>query len=368
MAIHYNNADLASMRTTAQTLLSIAQTQERLLSSGWAHFSLGWTSYQRNELDLAVQHFSQGIAVRYAINARASIDCYLGLALAQQAQGHTEAALQTAMDLRKFLVGLSLFNLAPVADALDLRLAWDGETQAGSNRSRQAPTGLTMQPEAQLAADMMVLPVLAAAQASIANGTPDSLTAAWSLLQRCRGYAEGTNSRRRLIEIGALEALVHAECREDEAALSALRTSVLLAEPGGALRLIADAGPGLRPYLQQLRNRGVATAYVNRVLELYRRDDAAAPAPAPGAMIPQPSLLPLPSASPDMVEDLTMREIEVLRLLAQGLSNKEIATQLTVSPNTVKKHTVNLYQKLQVRNRQRAIRAARALGYLPQDR
>jgi LuxR family maltose regulon positive regulatory protein len=213
----------------------------------------------------------------------------------------------------------------------------------------------------QLAADTMMIPALTAIQAAVTNGTDDSLAAMWSLLQRCRGYAESVNSRRHLIEIGALETLIQAARGEDKAALSALQASVLLAEPGGALRLIADAGIGLIPYLQQLRDQGIAASYITRVLTVYEQGGA--------TMAPhQLPLVTASSASPDIIEDLTMREVEVLQLLAQGLSNKEIAAELTVSPNTVKKHTINLYQKLHVPNRHRAIRAARALGYLPQDR
>jgi DNA-binding NarL/FixJ family response regulator len=63
-----------------------------------------------------------------------------------------------------------------------------------------------------------------------------------------------------------------------------------------------------------------------------------------------------------------MRESEVLHLLARGLSNKEIAAELTVSPNTVKMHTSSIYQKLNVPNRQRAVRTAIDLGLIPQVR
>jgi LuxR family maltose regulon positive regulatory protein len=361
LSIHYARADLASTATTAKTLLSITQTQDRPLSSGWAHFALGWVHYQRDDLGPAMQHFLRGIDVRYVINARAAIDCYIGLALAQQANGHPEAASQTATDLREFLVGLDLFSLAMIADALDLRLALNRECQAGSRRHWQTPAELTAQPETQLAADTMMIPALTAIQAAVTNSTDDSLAAAWSLPQRCRTYAESVNSRRHLIEIGALETLLHAAQGEDKAALSALQASVLLAEPGGALRLIADSGPGLVPYLQQLRDLGVAATYITRVLTVYEHGGATR------AMHKLPLVSPY-SASPDIMEDLTLREVEVLRLLAQGLSNKEIAQELTVSPNTVKKHTINLYQKLHVPNRRRAIRIAQALGYLPQDR
>ena len=368
LGIHYDEADLASLYATALTLLQMVQVQGRLLGSGWAHFGLGWVHYQRNELDPAAHNFSQGIDVRYAINARAAIDCYIGLALTRQAQGCAEAAMQTATELRQFLAELNLHNLVVAADALDLRLALGREGQAGFGRQWQAPIGFVLEPDAQLASDLMVLPVLTAIEMHLASGTCESLGTAWGLLQHCRRFAESTNSRRRLIEIGALETLYHAALGEEESALSVLGESVRLAEPGGALRLIADAGPGLRPYLQQLRDLGVARTHVARVLTAHLpHETTMAPAASVTARPPLPLLAPA-DASSDIIEELTLREIEVLRLLAQGLSNKEIAVELTVSVNTVKKHSINIYQKLHVRNRRQAVRLARALGYLPQDR
>jgi LuxR family maltose regulon positive regulatory protein len=276
--------------------------------------------------------------------------------------------MQTVSDLREFLSETGIFNVAVAADALDLYLTLEREARTGSRGHWRVPGDFTFAPESQLAADIMMPPVMAAIRAYLALDTVESLASAASLLQQCRRYAESTNARRRLVEIGVLEALLHAARGEEEAALDALRASVLLAELGGALRLIADAGPGLRPYLQMLCDQGVAPAYLARVLAAYAIRDTVAPPASVALALPYYQLTGPSGVSPDLVEDLTIREVEVLRLLAQGLPNKEIAAELIISPNTVKKHTINIYRKLHVPNRQRAIRAARTAGYLPQER
>ncbi len=68
---------------------------------------------------------------------------------------------------------------------------------------------------------------------------------------------------------------------------------------------------------------------------------------------------------PDLIETLTNREMDVLLLLADRLTNKEIAQQLGISTETVKQHTINLYRKLHVNNRRRAVAQARDSGILP---
>jgi LuxR family maltose regulon positive regulatory protein len=86
-------------------------------------------------------------------------------------------------------------------------------------------------------------------------------------------------------------------------------------------------------------------------------------------MVTQPDLssnLPLLPPARELSAALTNREVDVLLLLAQRLSNKEIASRLSLSPNTVKKHSINLYDKLGVRSRRQAVTRAQALGLLPE--
>ena len=112
------------------------------------------------------------------------------------------------------------------------------------------------------------------------------------------------------------------------------------------MRLFADVGLSLIRPLQEARARGVMRGYSARLLA------ACAPGPANTARAPAPA------------EPLTSREQEILTLLAAGLSNSEIAAQLFISPETVKKHAANIYGKLGVRRRTEAVARARALELL----
>ena len=137
---------------------------------------------------------------------------------------------------------------------------------------------------------------------------------------------------------------------EHEEALALLARSVTHAAGAGALRILLDLGAGLRPLLQELLSRAVAPAFIGRLL-------APCP-PAPAVVAPVP-----PNRPADML--LTNREMDVLLLLAQRLTDKEIAQILIISPRTVKKHTYSICQKLEASNRRAAVSQARAIGILP---
>jgi ATP/maltotriose-dependent transcriptional regulator MalT len=109
---------------------------------------------------------------------------------------------------------------------------------------------------------------------------------------------------------------------------------------------------------------GEATSYVDRILAAFgpetEHEQPAASSATIGLLSP-----PIPIDSGDLIEPLTQRELEVLALLAQHLTYREIAGQLFLSHGTVGQHVVRIYQKLQVNNRQQALVKAQALGILP---
>jgi LuxR family transcriptional regulator, maltose regulon positive regulatory protein len=148
-----------------------------------------------------------------------------------------------------------------------------------------------------------------------------------------------------------LEMLWQLRQGHERPALRALIEALRLATPGGFVRCLLEEGPALGPLLQKLRENppidipGVA-AHLDRLLAAAGLSDGRV----------RDDRLPL--------EDLTERERSILELLAQGVSNKELARRMSVSENTVKFHLKNIYSKLAVDNRLRAITAARECGLI----
>ncbi|WP_433781399.1 LuxR C-terminal-related transcriptional regulator [Actinomycetospora sp. CA-101289] len=171
--------------------------------------------------------------------------------------------------------------------------------------------------------------------------------AAAGLLARLHAAAEDGGRVGSLIEILVLEALA-AQARGDvPSALDALRRAVTLAEPEGVVRVVADEGPSIAVLLRTFTKHDPGYAYGRRLL-----------APCAGTA----------PASRALVDPLSERELDVLRLLGSDLDGPDIARELSVSLNTVRTHTKSIYAKLGVNSRRAAVRRAHELGVLPRRR
>jgi len=164
--------------------------------------------------------------------------------------------------------------------------------------------------------------------------------------------AEAAGAILRVIEIHALEALARHALGDTAAALAALERSLTLAEPEGFVRVYLDAGPPMAELLRQAISHTITPEYAGRLLAAFAAQKA-------------PSLASRPPHPPGLIEPLTSRERDVLNLISQGLSNKDIAQELVIALNTVKRHASNIYGKLGVKNRTQAVARARELGLLP---
>jgi LuxR family transcriptional regulator, maltose regulon positive regulatory protein len=177
-----------------------------------------------------------------------------------------------------------------------------------------------------------------------------ALSDAGGLLRRLLPAAQAGGRTGSVIEILTLAALVHQAEGDTPRALAALEQALTLAEPEGYLRVFMDEGQPLRRLLRHAAARGLAEENMRRLLTAF--DAPQRPSPAPG------------SAAPGLTRPLTRREIEILRLMAGGMQNQEIATHLFVSTSTVKRHVANAYGKLDVGNRTAAVARANELNLL----
>jgi LuxR family maltose regulon positive regulatory protein len=192
---------------------------------------------------------------------------------------------------------------------------------------------------------------------------------ALGLLSRLLDLTEPAGALGYVVTALVTKALALQAQRSIDQALSALAKALAIAEPEGYVRTFISEGEGLRSLLQRAAAQGIAPAYVSRLLEAYgmagarrkKGPEPAAPATAPAgraAGVVRADVSPL-------VESLSERELEVLRLLDTSLSVPEIAEKLVVSASTVRSHVKSIYGKLGVHNRMQALEYARELKLLP---
>jgi LuxR family maltose regulon positive regulatory protein len=188
------------------------------------------------------------------------------------------------------------------------------------------------------------------ARIRIAQGQVEHAT---MLLQRLLEAAEAGQHTSRVIEILMLQALAFQAGGEPTQAVTRLERALTLAEPEGFVRIFVDEGPPMVRLLHEAVSRGIAPDYARRLLAAF-----------PASEADQLDRWETQAPGHDLVEPLSERELEVLELVARGLTNREIASRLFLSLNTVKAHTRNIYGKLGVRSRTQAVAKARSLGVL----
>jgi LuxR family maltose regulon positive regulatory protein len=173
------------------------------------------------------------------------------------------------------------------------------------------------------------------------------------LLSRLLEAAEAGERISKAIEILGLQAVAAQAKGDTSLALAMIENALALAEPEGFVQTFVDEGPPMARLLLEALGRGMAPEYVRRLLAAFPVTE---PEPR-GPLIAQTQV-------PGLVEPLSERELEVLQLVAAGLTNPEIASRLFLSVNTVKRHSYNIYGKLGVHSRTQAVARARSLGIL----
>jgi len=149
-----------------------------------------------------------------------------------------------------------------------------------------------------------------------------------------------------VIEILVLQALAHEAQGDIPSALVPLESALTLAEPEGYVRIFVDEGPPRAALLREAAKHGIAPNYVGQLRAAFAKTEGKRP------------------VTQLLIEPLSERELQVLRLLGTELNGPEIARELMVSLNTMRTHTKTIYNKLGVHNRRAAVRRAEELALL----
>jgi LuxR family maltose regulon positive regulatory protein len=333
--------------------------------AGYIHVDLARLLYELNDLDAASRHLQEGIELcRRLADGRAQKIGHSLRVRVQLAQGETAAALESIREA-------AAHDPSP-GTRFDLRGGEYPEVRLWLKQHRLQELGAWLQ---ESGVDLDQVPLLKAklnctmqARALVALGRERpggaQLADALKLLGELLRIAEGHGWKTKEIEILGLQSLALAATGDAAQAMAALERALALAEPEGFVRTFVDEGPPMARLLYEAVTRGLMPTYAGKLLAAFPETEAARATQATTPrVVPSEPKLGERLAEP-LIEPLSEREQEVLGLLAEGLTNREIASRLFLSLNTIKAHTRNIYGKLDVHSRTQAVARARALGVL----
>jgi LuxR family maltose regulon positive regulatory protein len=358
-----------AVRTYRQSLqLASVHGQEVQQITAHHYLGLGMLSHEMGDGDAAAQYLQKA---RELGEQTTLIDWpyrwYLAQSRLKQDGGDLETALTLLDEARRVYVKNPLPDTRPI-ESLKVRLYLrQGRLTEARNwaheRELPADNDLTYLREFEHITMARVLIV-----EYQRNRTEPSILQALRLLERLLKVAEGQSRMGSTIEILVTQALAHQAQGNLPLAFTALDRVLALAEPEGYVRLFVDEGEPMRMLIanyrfsleKQISSRAhTPLGYTDKLLAAFAlpaNQQSTTPALSAGGSVKNPKQ--------EMLEPLSDRELEVLRLVAQGLTNDQISQRLVLALSTVKGHNLRIFGKLQAQNRSEAVARARELGLL----
>jgi LuxR family maltose regulon positive regulatory protein len=299
-----------------------------------AHLGLARLNYQWNDLDTAQKHEQESLQLMQQIESVETVVSHkLFLARLLLAQGDVSAVDAVFQEAEAYIHQHNfLIRMADVAAIQVIVALSQGDLVTATNLAQKHHLPISQ------------------ARIHLAQGNPRK---ALELLAPVRQQAEERKWQDVRLQVLVLQALAYWAQGSSDTAVEILKDALVSAKSGGFIRIFVDEGPSLARLLYEVLARGIEPTYVHKLLAAFSVSES-----EPAAL----SLPPDPEAG--LIEPLSIRELEVLQVIAEGLSNQEVANQLFLSLHTVKVHARNIYAKLGVKNRTQAVAKARTLGIL----
>lgn len=353
-AIRVVQGRLSDAVKTYEEALRLAEQQEEPVLPGTAglHVGLSEIAFERGDRDAAMQHLLRS----KALGERAELPEHryrgrLAEAQLEEAQGNPRGALDLLDEAERLHLTFPLPDTCSIA-ALKARV-WIRQGRLRKAQAWAHEQGLSAQDQLSFPREFEYATLVRLLIAQYErDGSALAIQEATDLAERLLRAAEAGGRTGRVIEILVLKALAHQTQGDITGALAALERALVLAEPEGYVQVFVGEGKPLQRLLRRVAPDGHARSYARRLLSILgeRNPSASNPAHDGGAA--------------ELVQPLTAREVEIVRLIATGMTNQEIADHLFISLATVKRHIANAYGKMDVRHRTEAVVRARELGLL----
>jgi LuxR family maltose regulon positive regulatory protein len=317
------------------------------------HVGLAELDYERNDLESAIRRLRQSKELgEHAGMPDTRHRWYVAMARILLAQGDRAGALDLLDEAeRQYVIGPDP-DVRPITAMKTQVWIAQGRLADALGWVRERNLSLDDEPAYLREAEHLTLVRVLIARYANDPGDRSGMAAVLAFLERLLHAAEAGERTGGVIEILMLKALAHAVDGDGADALGSLERALVLAEPEGFVRVFVNEGPPMARLLADAAEQGILPDYTSRLLAAFETG-------------PHERLVTSgPPAIQSLAEPLSPREMEVLRLIAEGHSNREIGDRLYLALDTVKGHNRKIFGKLEVRSRTEAIARARELGVL----
>ena len=356
-SMHMISGELIKALSQNRELLDLATQTQNSYAKAYGSYVLGLNHFARNELDGAILYLSHAADQRYIMPFGAAVDAMAALTYAYQSMVMPKEAEATMSLLSGYADSLGDPNCLTITESCKARfLIMQGN---GDTAGRLLKTNET--PPLPFLCFSAEIPAITDCRVLLAEGSSASLREAEKRLQEYLQESQVIHNTLQTIGMMPLLALAYQKQGRQDEALPILERALILARPGGIIRPFIEPGPQMADLLKQLKTEKEDTLFIDQILAAFGEHEERV---APEATDAQPAPVPPTTAQP-LIEPLTIRELETLELLNQGMYNREIADKLSISLETVKSHLRNIYQKLGVGGRRQAVHRARILDILP---
>jgi LuxR family maltose regulon positive regulatory protein len=344
-------ADLYAVERVVKRIADESSSLNNKFYVVWNEFFMGYIAFQQYRNEEALLHFKEALKLIYLLNTHAPLDVFAGMLLMLKTTNNDKEFEQTINQMTSFVYEWNDSAYNTVAYSLRARLAIiDNDLQKASEYFKQADMDFNF-------ANMLFnieVPEITYCKLLLAKEKADCITEAINKLQELLNLVTRTNNIPQTIEVLILLSVALNKKGDKQNAVAKLSEALILAEKGYFIRPFIEQAENIKSLLENviLNNENIKE-FILALKKIISNTE-----PFPQKVIS--------FTTEDMfgVENLSNRELDVITLLAQRFSNKEIAEQLYISPATVKKHTLTIYRKLGVNKRRDAVDRAQKLGLL----
>lgn len=300
-----------------------------------AYLGLARITYEWNNLEAAGQYGQQSAQLAKQIIVDTIAACGVFVARLKLTEGDVPGAVAVLDEAEAFVRRHNfVFRMPDVIAAQVLTFLRQGNLAAAAHLAQTHELPISQ------------------ARVHLAQGDP---SAALSVLDPLRQQVDAMGWQDERLKVMVLQALAFHAHGEKDKAVQLLGDALTLAAPGGFIRIFVDEGLPMTQLLSEAAARGIKPDYIGKLLVVFE---------ASKQKSEDKSYLPSTSLNQPLIDPLSQRELEVLQLISQGLSNHEISERLFLALSTVKGHNRIIFGKLQVQRRTEAIARARELGLL----